>query len=101
LAGGSIFHFFQVPAFTISKCSLPASVRDSPPLNLLFLFPIDKYDASAILSVVNGIAVRCAVDRQKHDQPWTVFMGPADGVRTPVVWLLPNCLWAFPGGKGN
>ena len=53
----------------------------------------------AIPSLINGIAGRCAVDRPKRDQPWTVFMGSADGVRSPVVSLLPNCLWAFPGRK--
>jgi hypothetical protein len=63
--------------------------------------PLTLQPDSAILILVNGIAVRCAVDRQKHDQPWTVFMELADGVRKPVVPLLPNCLWAFPGGKGE
>ena len=49
---------------------------------------------------LNGIAGRCAVDRQKHSQPWTGFMGSAGGVRWLVTWLLPNYFWAFPGGKG-
>ncbi|MDB6057248.1 MAG: hypothetical protein JWO95_1092 [Verrucomicrobiales bacterium] len=46
------------------------------------------------------IAERCAVDRQIHDQPWAVSMGSAGVARKSVVSLLPNCLWAFPGGKG-
>ena len=40
------------------------------------------------LLIVTSIAERCAVDRQKHEQPWAVFMGSAGGVRKPVVSLL-------------
>src|SRR6266850_5695511 len=68
-------------------------------LKSFFLLCLDSLRSLSNSSSVNGIAWRCAVDRQKHDQPWTVFMGSADGIRSPVCVAASKLSLGLSGGN--
>jgi hypothetical protein len=53
-----------------------------------------------MIPTVSRIAGQCCAGRQKYFQPWAVLTGSMGGVHGLRVSLLPNLVWAFPGGKG-